>query len=132
MSQFDLTPTSDFSKRETRLSFYHYCSALRRQAIEQSARTNEMIPLTAIWARLENEFGKSQRFLSRIWGEIDEEMQQSDDEETIVNLEDIADEETVNSFRAFIEMKLRERAHEEDLFAFLQSPAGVLSEHDDA
>lgn len=133
MAEFGLTPTSDFSKRETRESFYYYCSALRRQALEQSVKTNELIPASAIWSRLENEFGKSQRYLNRLWVEMSEELEPEDDEDVeVIDLDDAVDEETANSFRAFIEMKIRERAEEEELFAFLQSPAGTLSEHDDA
>lgn len=133
MAEFGLTPTSNFSKRETRESFYYYARALRQQAIEQSMQTNELIPPSAVWSRLENEFGKSQRFLNRVWVEMSEELEPEDDEDIeVVNLEDVADDETVSAFRAFVEMKIRERAEEEELFAFLQSPAGTLSDHDDA
>ena len=134
MTEFGLAPNSDFSKRETRESFYYYFRALRRQSLEQSIRSNELIPLSAVWARLENEFGKSQRFLNRIWVEMSEELEPEVDEDEdveVIDLDDVADDETASAFRAFVEMKIRERAHEEELFAFLQGPHGTLSDHDD-
>lgn len=135
MTEFGLMPNSDFSTYETREAFYRYCTALRRQAIEQSALTNELIPASAIWSRLENEFGKSQRFLNKIWIEMGEELYDQDEDEDIevINLDDLEDgEEIAETFRAFVEMKIRERAEEEALFAFLQSPEGVTHEHEDS
>lgn len=131
MTEFGLMPNSDFSQYETREAFYRYCTALRRQAIEQSALTNELIPASAIWSRLENEFGKSQRFLNKVWIEMGEELYDQDEEDDedieVIDIDDL-DDDVASTFREFVEMKLRERAEEEELFAFLQSPQGVVDE----
>lgn len=133
MTEFGLMPNSNFEEMETREAFYYYCSALRKQAIEQSVRTNELIPPSAIWARLENEFGKSQRFLNKVWvemGELLEPGPEEDEDIEVIDIDDLLDEDAARTFRDYVEMKIRERAHEEDLFAFLQSPEGTLNERD--
>lgn len=137
MTEYGLQPDSNFDNYEIREAFFHYYSALRRQAIEQSARTRELIPVSAILARVSNEFGKSERFLHNLWvdmGNLLFSESEDDDAEdgidvVVINLDEDTDDETISDFRAFIDHKIRERAAEEQLFAFLQSPNGVL-EHD--
>ena len=136
MTEYGLQPNSDFDSYEVRESFFHYYSALRRQAIEQSARTQELIPVSAILARVSNEFGKSERFLHNLWVDMgnllfseSEDDADDDIDVVVIDLDEESDDETLSDFREFIEHKIRERAAEEQLFAFLESPNGVL-EHD--
>lgn len=141
MREFGLEPESDFELFETREAFFHYYSALRRQAIEQSVRSNELIPVSAILARLANEFGKSETFLHEVWTDMGNvlfsEMDANDDnlEITVVGAfeidEDSDNDDVVDQFREFLARKIRERSEEEDLFAFLRGPSGVLKRDPD-